>query len=89
MALKIKYIFSDIDGVLTDGKVCLDAHGAENKQICYRDLDSIAIGKKAGDTLNFGGLLGYGPVMELRKGSPAKFINRGGQIPAPLQALKN
>lgn len=48
-----------------------------------------AIGKKAGDTLNFGGLLGYGPVMELRKGSPAKFINRGGQIPAPLQALKN
>ena len=48
MALKIKYIFSDIDGVLTDGKVYLDAHGAENKQICYRDLDSIAIGKKAG-----------------------------------------
>ncbi|MCI5597745.1 MAG: DUF711 family protein, partial [Ruminococcus sp.] len=48
-----------------------------------------AIGKKAGDTLNFGGLLGYGPVMELRKGSPSKFINRGGQIPAPLQALKN
>ena len=48
MALKIKYIFSDIDGVLTDGKVYLDAQGAENKQICYRDLDSIAIGKKAG-----------------------------------------
>ena len=48
MALKIKYIISDIDGVLTDGKVYLDAQGAENKQICYRDLDSIAIGKKAG-----------------------------------------
>ena len=48
-----------------------------------------AIGKKAGETLNFGGLLGYGPVMPLRKGSPAEFINRGGRIPAPLQALKN
>jgi uncharacterized protein (UPF0210 family) len=30
-----------------------------------------------------------GPVMDLRKGSPKEFINRGGQIPAPLQALKN
>lgn len=48
-----------------------------------------AIGKKAGDTLDFGGLLGYGPVMELRKGSPEKFISRGGRIPAPLQSLKN
>lgn len=48
-----------------------------------------AVGKKAGDELSFGGLLGTGPVMELRKGSPSVFINRGGQIPAPLQALKN
>lgn len=48
-----------------------------------------AIGKKAGEELNFGGLLGMGPVMELRKGSPEKFISRGGRIPAPLQALKN
>lgn len=48
-----------------------------------------AVGKKAGEILNFGGLLGYGPVMDLRKGSPSKFISRGGQIPAPLQALKN
>jgi hypothetical protein len=48
-----------------------------------------AIGKKAGEELNFGGLLGMGPVMDLRKGSPYEFINRGGQIPAPLQALKN
>lgn len=48
-----------------------------------------AIGKKAGDELNFGGLLGLGPVMPLRKGSPEKFISRGGRIPAPLQSLKN
>lgn len=48
-----------------------------------------AIGRKAGDNLDFGGLLGHGPVMQLRKGSPLEFIERGGRIPAPLQALKN
>ncbi|MCQ4022882.1 MULTISPECIES: PFL family protein [unclassified Ruminococcus] len=48
-----------------------------------------AIGKKAGDWLEFGGLLGGGPVMELNTASPAKFISRGGRIPAPLQSLKN
>ena len=48
-----------------------------------------AVGKKAGEELNFGGLLGMGPVMPLRKGDPSKFINRGGRIPAPLQSLKN
>lgn len=48
-----------------------------------------AIGKGVGDTLDFGGLLGYGPVMPVRSGSPAKFINRRGRIPAPMQSLKN
>lgn len=48
-----------------------------------------AIGLKAGDELNFGGLLGYGPVMPVRYGDPTKFVSRGGRIPAPLQALKN
>ena len=48
-----------------------------------------AIGLKEGEELNFGGLLGYGPVMKLRDKSPAKMINRGGRIPAPLQSLKN
>ena len=48
-----------------------------------------AIGLDVGDELNFGGLLGSGPVMPISKLSPAKFIRRGGQIPAPIQALKN
>ena len=48
-----------------------------------------AIGKGVGETLNFGGLLGEGPVMKISTYSPAKFINRGGQIPAPMQSLKN
>ena len=48
-----------------------------------------AIGKNVGDELNFGGLLGNGPVMKISTYSPAKFIGRGGQIPAPMQSLKN
>ena len=48
-----------------------------------------AIGLSDGEELNFGGLLGYGPVMKLRTKSPAKMIMRGGRIPAPLQSLKN
>ena len=48
-----------------------------------------AIGKKAGDTVEFGGLLGYAPVMPVNTCSNAEFIARGGRIPAPLQSLKN
>lgn len=48
-----------------------------------------AIGKQVGDRLEFGGLLGYGPVMPVNMASPAQFISRGGTIPAPLQSLKN
>lgn len=48
-----------------------------------------AIGLSEGEELNFGGLLGYGPVMKLRDKSPAKMILRGGRIPAPLHSLKN
>ncbi len=48
-----------------------------------------AIGKSAGDELDFGGLLGGGPVMPVVSGSSLKFISRGGRIPAPIQSLKN
>lgn len=48
-----------------------------------------AIGKEIGDELDWGGLFGCGPVMKINYNSPSKFINRGGQIPAPLHSLKN
>jgi uncharacterized protein (UPF0210 family) len=48
-----------------------------------------AIGLREGDELDFGGLLGKGPVMKVNTVSPAKMIHRGGRIPAPLQSLKN
>ena len=48
-----------------------------------------AIGKGVGDMVSFGGLLGDAPVMALHTESPAKFIARGGRIPAPIHSLKN
>lgn len=48
-----------------------------------------AIGIADDEELNFGGLLGSGPIMKLHKQSSAKMIKRGGRIPAPLQSLKN
>lgn len=48
-----------------------------------------AIGKNIGEELDFGGLLGKGPVMPINESSPSRFINRGGRIPAPIQSLKN
>ena len=48
-----------------------------------------AIGCKEGDVLDFGGLLGYAPILPVSTFSPSVFVNRGGRIPAPLQALKN
>ena len=48
-----------------------------------------APGMNVGDTVEFGGLLGTAPVMPVKEYSSKLFIDRGGRIPAPLQALKN
>lgn len=48
-----------------------------------------AIGKKEGEMVEFGGLLGRAPVMGVNPFSSDKFIQRGGRIPAPLQSLIN
>jgi uncharacterized protein (UPF0210 family) len=47
------------------------------------------IGKSVGETVEFGGLLGYAPVMPVSRYSCEKFINRGGRIPAPIHSFKN
>ena len=47
------------------------------------------IGKGVGEEVEFGGLLGSAPIMPVNTMSPAKFIARGGRIPAPMQSLKN
>ena len=48
-----------------------------------------AIGHKEGEMLDFGGLLGKGPIMKVNSKSSEVMINRGGRIPAPMQSLKN
>lgn len=48
-----------------------------------------APGKKVGDTVEFGGLLGTGPVMAVNPCSSRDFIARGGRIPAPIHSLRN
>ena len=48
-----------------------------------------AYGKKAGESVEFGGLLGTAPIMAINTYSPAQFIGRGGRIPAPIHSLKN
>ncbi len=48
-----------------------------------------AVGKKAGDMVEFGGLLGYAPVMPVNTFDCSAFVNRGGRIPAPIHSFKN
>lgn len=48
-----------------------------------------AIGMKEGDMLEYGGLFGSAPVMPISRKSSARFIERGGRIPAPMHSVKN
>ncbi len=47
------------------------------------------IGKDVGDTVEFGGLLGYAPIMPVNEFSCDEFVDRGGRIPAPIHSFKN
>ena len=47
------------------------------------------IGKKIGETVEFGGLLGHAPVMPVNRYGCEAFISRGGRIPAPIHSFKN
>ena len=47
------------------------------------------IGKGVGETVEFGGLLGYAPIMPVNNFSCDAFVNRGGRIPAPIHSFKN
>ena len=47
------------------------------------------IGKGVGDTVQFGGLLGYAPIMPVNQFDCSAFVNRGGRIPAPIHSFKN
>ena len=75
---------STISGIIADEA----AIGmVNNKTTAVRIIP--APGKKVGDVVEFGGLLGTGPVMNVSGFSSEKFIKRGGRIPAPLHSLRN
>ena len=67
------YFFSDVGTVRAVDGVSFD----------------VPIGKTVGDRLDFGGLLGYAPVMPVNQYAGSVFAHRGGRMPAPLNSLKN
>ena len=73
-----------ISGILAD-EAALGM--VNNKTTALRIIP--APGKKVGDEVVFGGLLGTGPVMRVNPFDCSEFINRGGRIPAPIHSLKN
>lgn len=75
---------STISGIIADEM----AIGMINQKTTAVRLIPV-IGKSVGDTVEFGGLLGYAPIMKVNSADCSKFINRGGRIPAPIHSFKN
>ena len=73
-----------ISGIIADEM----ALGMVNQKTTAARLIPV-IGKDVGDTVEFGGLFGYAPIMSVNKYSCDAFINRGGRIPAPIHSFKN
>ncbi|MDO4260686.1 MAG: PFL family protein [Eubacteriales bacterium] len=75
---------STISGVIADEM----AIGMVNQKTTAVRLIPV-IGKGVGEMVEFGGLLGYAPVMPVNRFSCEAFVNRGGRIPAPIHSFKN
>lgn len=75
---------STISGIIADEM----AIGMINQKTTAVRLIPV-IGKDVGDTVEFGGLLGYAPIMPVNSADCSDFINRSGRIPAPIHSFKN
>lgn len=75
---------STISGIIADEM----AIGMVNQKTTAVRIIPVA-GKDVGETAEFGGLLGYAPIMPVNQFSCERFINRGGRIPAPIHSFKN
>ncbi len=75
---------STISGIIADEM----AIGMVNQKTTAVRLIPV-IGKGVGETVEFGGLLGYAPVMPVNRFSCDAFVDRGGRIPAPIHSFKN
>ena len=84
IAIPGKTSASTISGIIADEM----AIGMVNQKTTAVRLIPV-IGKTVGDTVEFGGLLGYAPVMPVNKFGCEAFVNRGGRIPAPIHSFKN
>ena len=75
---------STISGIIADEM----AIGMVNQKTTAVRLIPV-IGKDVGETAEFGGLLGYAPIMPVNQFSCNAFVERGGRIPAPIHSFKN
>ena len=75
---------STISGIIADE---ISIGVVNNKTTAVRVIP--VHGKDVGEEVEFGGLLGYAPIMPVHRESCADFIARGGRIPAPIHSLKN
>ena len=75
---------STISGIIADE---MAIGMINNKTTAVRIIP--VVGKDVGDMVEFGGLLGYSPIMKVNPFSCEDFINRGGRIPAPIHSFKN
>ena len=75
---------STLSGIIADEA----AIGMVNQKTTAVRIIPVA-GKEVGDSVEFGGLLGYAPVMPVNSYSCEKFVTRGGRIPAPIHSFKN
>ena len=75
---------ASISGIIADEA----AIGMVNQKTTAVRVIPVA-GKKVGETVEFGGLLGHAPIMKVSKFSCAKFVARRGRIPAPIHSFKN
>ena len=73
-----------ISGIIADEM----AIGTSNQKTTAVRLIPV-VGKGVGETVEFGGLLGYAPIMPVNQFSCDAFVNRGGRIPAPVHSFKN
>ena len=75
---------STISGIIADE---ISIGVVNNKTTAVRVIP--VWGKDVGDSAEFGGLLGYAPIMPVKRESCLEFVSRGGRIPAPIHSLKN
>ena len=84
IAIPGKTSASTISGIIADEM----AIGMVNQKTTAVRLIPV-IGKDVGDTAEFGGLLGYAPIMPINEFGCEAFISREGRIPAPIHSFKN